>query len=594
MQPLKLWFKVERNPQLVRLPTIVHDPSKLYHPFYIAHRYKRPAEPEPTKPEFVTYSAQAVPTERAEPLRLSTRVFPVLSSNLYADYLPRIAVREVMQNAWDAIANRPDGHIHITIDAQAQSISIQDNGAGMTPEEVREFMLTLGGSGKAKGGMAGGFGIGKVAVFMGGDSFTIETVALKDGKKIKTTVKGSKNELMETGQVIVHEEEVDSATPTGTKVTLNFNKFDDFGLAVRFISEMQLYQVKELPFKVTIDEVNFPEEFTNFILPSTAQRFKFKVRPISTHQEAPHTKWDYYETEKKHEGREGVITAVYLNNGLYQGTDYIYLPEDITDIPMRVFVDVQTTVPPEDPEYPWRADREALKPELKRKIVEWALDRYYRGAKLKETEQYEAALREAEPLAAGVKFIWSNAKDDDYLRQTASEVLKNPEFLKATKILANFTRRLFERFYPNDPVPDIYFTFDPRFYGRYNIYKGKSTLFINPLLLFKLGVQKASEFIHLKPPNKDYDTFYAEHWAGQILATVAHEIIHHKVSAHDEVFAGELTTLTGILDAMGWKTNTLAWLSKHLEKVVTAMGKLSYQLEGYENSFQVEGLKERD
>jgi hypothetical protein len=45
---------------------------------------------------------------------------------------------------------------------------------------------------------------------------------------------------------------------------------------------------------------------------------------------------------------------------------------------------------------------------------------------------------------------------------------------------------------------------------------------------------------------------------------------------------------------MGWKTNTLAWLSKHLEKVVTDMGKLLYQLEGYENLFQVEGLKERD
>jgi hypothetical protein len=261
---------------------------------------------------------------------------------------------------------------------------------------------------------------------------------------------------------------------------------------------------------------------------------------------------------------------------------------------VRVFVDVQTTVPPEEPDYPWRADRETLKPELKDEVTRWALDRYYRGAKLKETEQYEAALREAEPLAGGVKFIWSKAKDDNNLRQAVSEVLKNPEFLKATKILANFVRRLFERLYPNDPVPDIYFTFDPRFYGRYNIYKGRTTLFLNPLLLFRLGVRLASKFIRLKPPNKDYDTFYAEHWAGQTLATVAHELIHHKVQAHDEEFAGELTTLTGLADAMGWKTNTLAWLSKHLEKVVTGMGKLSYQLEGYENLFQVEGLKERD
>jgi hypothetical protein len=572
----------------------VHDPSKLFHPFYVAHRYKRPAETKPTKPEFVTYLAQAVRTEQKEPLRLSTRVFPVLSSNLYSDHLPRIAVREVLQNAWDAIANRPDGHIHITIDGDAKSVSIQDNGAGMTPEEVRDFMLTLGGSGKAEGGMAGGFGIGKIAVFMGGDNFTIETVALKEGKKIRTTVRGSKNELMETGQVSVQEEEVDPTTPTGTKVTLTFNTLRDFGRAVGFITDMQTYQVKELPFKVTIDEVNFPDVFSHFLRPSEAKWLKFNVRFVSEHQEDEHTKWDYYETEEKVEGRASGIYVIYLNNGLYQGSDTIYLPESIPDVPKRVFVDVQTTVPPEDPKYPWRADRETLKPELRSKVVEWVLDRYYRGVKLKETEQYETALREAEPLVAGVKFIWGKAKDDEHLRQMVSLVLKDPEFLRATEIIAKFTRRLFERLYPDKPVPDIYFTFDPRFYGRYNIYKNRTTLFLNPLLLFRLGKSKASEFAHLKPPKKTRETYIAEHWTGQIFATIAHEITHQKVQAHDEDFAGELTELMGLMDAMGWKTNTQAWVSKRLTRMVDAMSTLSYYLEGYEQLFQVEGLKESD
>ena len=591
MHTLKLWFKVERSPHLLRLPTIVHDPSKPHHPFYISHRYKRPTEP--AKSEFVTYSAQAVSTQK-EPLRLSTRVFPVLSSNLYSASLPRIAVREVLQNAWDAVANRPDGHIHITIDGQAQSVSIQDNGAGMTPEEVREFMLTLGASGKAEGGLAGGFGIGKVAVFMGGDNFTIETVALKEGKKIKTTVAGSKNELMETGQVTVHEEEVDPTTPTGTKVTLTFNNFTDFGRAVGFISEMQLYQVRELPFKVTIDEVNFPEGFSAFLLPSKARRFRFNVRYIGTHQVDEHTKWDYYETEVKHEGREGIINIAYLNNGLFQGSGYVYLPEGVSDTPVRVFVDVQTTIPPEEPDYPWRADRETLKPELKDEVTRWALDRYYRGAKLKETEQYEAALREAEPLAGGVKFIWSKAKENDYLRQLVQKVIKNPDFLKATKLIANYTQRLFQRLYPDKPMPDIYFTFDPRFYGRFNIYQDHTTIFLNPLSLFRLGASLALKYAHLKPPKKTYETFVAEHWAGQIFATIAHEVTHQEVPAHGEDFASKLTEYTGLIDAMGWKTNSLAWVSKHLEKIVFTMESLSRNLRGYEHLFQVEGLKERD
>jgi hypothetical protein len=213
---------------------------------------------------------------------------------------------------------------------------------------------------------------------------------------------------------------------------------------------------------------------------------------------------------------------------------------------------------------------------------------------LKETEQYEAALREAEPLVAGVKFIWGRAKDDEYLRQIVPMVLKDPEFLKAMEIIAKFTRRLFERLYPDEPVPDIYFTFDPRFYGRYNIYKNQTTLFLNPLLLFRLGASKASKFSHLKPSKKSYETYIAEHWTGQFLATIAHEITHQRVQAHDEDFAGELTELMGLMDAMGWKTNTQAWISKRLARMVSAMSTLSRYLEGYEELFQVEGLKERD
>jgi hypothetical protein len=66
------------------------------------------------------------------------------------------------------------------------------------------------------------------------------------------------------------------------------------------------------------------------------------------------------------------------------------------------------------------------------------------------------------------------------------------------------------------------------------------------------------------------------------------------VPAHDEEFASELTELMGLIDAMGWTTNTQAWVSKRLEKLVSAMSTLSRYLGGYEHLFQVEGLKERD
>ena len=50
----------------------------------------------------------------------------------------------------------------------------------------------------------------------------------------------------------------------------------------------------------------------------------------------------------------------------------------------------------------------------------------------------------------------------------------------------------------------------------------------------------------------------------------------------------------GVLDAMGWTTNSQAWLAKHYEKVLDMMGTLSRLLEGQEDQFHVEGLQEAD
>jgi hypothetical protein len=45
---------------------------------------------------------------------------------------------------------------------------------------------------------------------------------------------------------------------------------------------------------------------------------------------------------------------------------------------------------------------------------------------------------------------------------------------------------------------------------------------------------------------------------------------------------------------MGWKTNSQARLAKHYEKVLDMMEGLSKLVEGRENLFCVEGLKEKD
>jgi hypothetical protein len=47
----------------------------------------------------------------------------------------------------------------------------------------------------------------------------------------------------------------------------------------------------------------------------------------------------------------------------------------------------------------------------------------------------------------------------------------------------------------------------------------------------------------------------------------------------------------GALDAMGWKTNSQAWLAKYYEKVLSMIETLSRLLEGQGDQFRVEGCK---
>src|SRR6266571_4422537 len=79
-------------------------------------------------------------------------VIKILGESLYSD--PSVAVRELLQNANDSCvirkvedANAPDHEIHISYDRYERTLVIEDNGAGMTKEEVKEF-LTVIGSGK--------------------------------------------------------------------------------------------------------------------------------------------------------------------------------------------------------------------------------------------------------------------------------------------------------------------------------------------------------------------------------------------------------------------------------------------------------------
>ncbi|GAA4595257.1 molecular chaperone HtpG [Actinoplanes octamycinicus] len=106
-------------------------------------------------------------------------IVDLLSHHLYAS--PRVYVRELLQNAVDAItAVGPDhaGRVEITTGA---SLRITDNGIGLTEAQVHELLATIGRSSKrdelgfARHEFLGQFGIGLLSCFLVADEIRVHT-----------------------------------------------------------------------------------------------------------------------------------------------------------------------------------------------------------------------------------------------------------------------------------------------------------------------------------------------------------------------------------------------------------------------------------
>ncbi len=107
-------------------------------------------------------------------------IVDLLSHHLYAS--PRVYVRELLQNAVDAITARAvDGEVRITTGDGL--LRVDDNGIGLTEAQVHELLATIGRSSKrdelgfARHEFLGQFGIGLLSCFLVADQIRVHTRA---------------------------------------------------------------------------------------------------------------------------------------------------------------------------------------------------------------------------------------------------------------------------------------------------------------------------------------------------------------------------------------------------------------------------------
>ncbi|MBF1074535.1 MAG: ATP-binding protein, partial [Prevotellaceae bacterium] len=139
-------------------------------------------------------------------------IFPVIKKFLYSDH--DIFLRELVSNAVDATQklkalaqkgifkeNAGDASVRVKLDKDAKTLTISDNGIGMTAEEIDKYINQIAFSGvtdflsKYKDenvSIIGHFGLGFYSAFMVSDKVEIVTRSYqKDAKAVRWTCDGS-------------------------------------------------------------------------------------------------------------------------------------------------------------------------------------------------------------------------------------------------------------------------------------------------------------------------------------------------------------------------------------------------------------------
>lgn len=164
-------------------------------------------------------------------------IFPIIKKWLYSEH--DIFLRELVANATDAITKRatlsrnanleiPVGKISVQVSKNNKTITIHDNGLGMTEAEVEKYLAQLAFSGaeefvkklkdegsKPSTDIIGKFGLGFYSAFMVAQKVEVESLSMQEGAKAtKWTCEGETDYTFSDS----------SKDSVGTSITLHINE----------------------------------------------------------------------------------------------------------------------------------------------------------------------------------------------------------------------------------------------------------------------------------------------------------------------------------------------------------------------------------
>ena len=258
-------------------------------------------------------------------------IFPIIKKSLYSDH--EVFLRELVSNAVDAIQKLKmvsrageytgdigESEIQIAINKDASTLSITDNGIGMTLDEVKKYINQVAFSsaeefiqkyqGKSDQPIIGHFGLGFYSSFMVAQKVEIDTLSYKEGAQaVHWSCDGSPEFRLEDS----------SRTEIGTTITLTLQEEEQEYLEPARIKQLIKTYCDFLPVPIKLDG-----EVVN------RQRAPWRESPSSL------TKEDYLEFYRyMYPFQEEPLLWVHLN------TDYPFILNGILYFPkLKPDVDV--------------------------------------------------------------------------------------------------------------------------------------------------------------------------------------------------------------------------------------------------------------
>lgn len=487
----------------------------------------------------------------------TSRGMKIFGSAMYDKAPIETTVKELVQNAFDAVKNTETKNVALTVHPDLQGISLHDSGTGMTPTTIVTKFLPAFESGKDAETSAGGYGLAKIQVLGGADKFQLDTVTDHNGLNLKSTLTG-------TGEDWINW--VDSGS---IKIPNNIDKPGSYSLGNNLQLEVR-WAPNELPGTTMTVRTKQPfEDYDAYHAFATVARYadpSIKMYQDKSYGEAlvmpSHPKVKGYLMDNdiasfaplKEDKVPGAVVSIkydpnaplnrqysipVLNNGLQQFRESFR--EDVKLPPL--VIDIRPTAKTTEQEYPYTPNRDALKSHAK-VYVERALAELAQEYKQKVHDLYQERTTKNTPITKNQVYMDLSGK---LSAETKQAIAQHMDTQLINAVLNDVHSNLFNTFnarYGKDWEQATYkgLAHGGEFYGvRFGTTaKGsKGEIYYDLFHAFK-DIDKAISDGKYTP--EEYPKALAEHIGGTVLHELAHQINHTEGESH----ARAMTSLAGI------------------------------------------------